>query len=47
MVDFLQRGDAAARARGERTAEMGASPGFREMKWLKPVYVGDTITWRG
>ena len=45
MIDFLQRGDAQARARGERTAEMGASPGFREMKWLKPVYVGDTITY--
>jgi acyl dehydratase len=45
MIDFLQRGDAEARARGERTAEMGASPGFREMKWLKPVYVGDTIAY--
>ncbi len=45
MIDDLQRGDAQARARGEPTAEMGASPGFREMKWLKPVYVGDTISY--
>lgn len=22
----------------------GASPGFRNLRWLKPVYVGDTIT---
>ena len=24
--------------------EFGPSPGFRNLKWLKPVYVGDTIT---
>lgn len=23
----------------------GASPGFRNMRWLKPVYAGDTITY--
>ena len=23
----------------------GPSPGFRELKWLKPVYVDDTITY--
>ena len=31
-----------ARARGEAVAALGPSPGFRELKWLKPVYVGDT-----
>jgi acyl dehydratase len=35
--------DAARRARGEPVAELGPSPGFRDLKWLKPVYVGDTI----
>ncbi len=24
---------------------LGPSPGFRDLKWLKPVYVGDTITY--
>ena len=33
----------AARARGEPVAAMGPALGFRELKWLKPVYVGDTI----
>ena len=45
MVDHQRREDAAMRARGEPVAELGPSPGFRELKWLKPVYVGDTITY--
>lgn len=32
------------RARGEPVARHGPSPGFRELKWLKPVYAGDTIS---
>lgn len=32
-------------ARGEPIAKWGPSPGFRDLKWLKPVYVGDTITY--
>jgi acyl dehydratase len=32
-------------ARGEKVATWGPSPGFRELKWLKPVYAGDTITY--
>jgi acyl dehydratase len=35
----------AQRARGEPVAHVGLSPGFRHLKWLKPVYVGDTITY--
>ncbi|MEC9367384.1 MAG: MaoC family dehydratase [Pseudomonadota bacterium] len=27
-------------------ARLGASPGFRQLKWLKPVYPGDTIAYR-
>jgi acyl dehydratase len=26
-------------------ARIGPSPGFRDLKWLKPVYAGDTITY--
>ena len=45
MVDYRTRDGDAARARGEPVAALGPSPGFRELKWLKPVYVGDTITY--
>jgi acyl dehydratase len=45
MVEYQRREDAARRARGEAIAEMGPSPGFRELKWLKPVYPGDTVTY--
>ena len=40
---YRQAEDDARRARGEPIAELGPSPGFRDLKWLKPVYVGDTI----
>lgn len=43
MVDHQKRDDAARRSRGEPVAKLGPSPGFRDLKWLKPVYVGDTI----
>lgn len=26
-------------------AELGPSPGFRDLKWLRPVYAGDTISY--
>jgi acyl dehydratase len=29
---------------GGRQARLGPSPGFDELKWLKPVYAGDTIS---
>ena len=45
MVEHQRREDEARRARGEAVATLGPSPGFRELKWLKPVYVGDTVTY--
>lgn len=30
---------------GLPTAEFGPSPGFENLKWLKPVFAGDTITY--
>ena len=45
IVEHNKREDAAQRARGEPVAALGPSPGFRELKWLRPVYVGDTITY--
>jgi acyl dehydratase len=44
-VLYAQKDDAARAARGEPNAKGGSSPGFRELKWLKPVYAGDTITY--
>lgn len=45
MVEYQRREDAARRARGEPAAELGPSPGFRELKWQKPVYAGDVVTY--
>jgi acyl dehydratase len=30
-------------ARGEKVAVWGPSPGFRDLRWIKPVLAGDTI----
>ena len=43
MVDSRRRMAEAARARSEPVATMGPALGFRELKWLKPVFVDDTI----
>jgi acyl dehydratase len=45
MVEHHRRDMDAMRARGQPAAELGPSPGFRDLKWLKPVYVGDTISY--
>jgi acyl dehydratase len=39
-------GNAPAPRPGERQAVYGPSPGFRDLRWLKPVYVGDSIEFR-
>ena len=44
LVAYRKRTAEAARARGEAVAAIGPAPGFRNLKWLKPVYVNDTIT---
>jgi acyl dehydratase len=46
MVAYRRREVEAARARGEPVAGIGLALGFRELKWLKPVYVNDTIDYR-
>ena len=46
MVDYRRRLDETMRARGEPVAGIGPALGFRELKWLKPVYVGDTIDYK-
>jgi acyl dehydratase len=44
LVTDTQRQMKEAAARGERVAVWGPSPGFRELRWLKPVLAGDTIS---
>ena len=36
---------AQAAARGEKVAVWGPSPGFRELRWIRPVLAGDTISY--
>jgi len=43
MVADGQRQATEAAARGEKAAVWGPSPGFRELRWIKPVLAGDTI----
>src|SRR3982751_681392 len=44
LVADGQRQAAEALARGEEIAVWGPSPGFRELRWIKPVLAGDTIS---
>ncbi len=45
MVDSNKIAIDDMRRRGERIPLIGPSPGFREMKWHKPVFAGDTVTY--
>jgi acyl dehydratase len=44
MVADGQRRMREAVARGEQVAIYGPSPGFRDLRWIRPVLAGDTIT---
>jgi acyl dehydratase len=41
-----QKREADARARGEEIARWGPSPGFKDLNWPKPIFAGDTVTYR-
>jgi acyl dehydratase len=45
LVADGQRQAKEAAARGEQVAVWGPSPGFRELRWIKPVLAGDTIAY--
>jgi acyl dehydratase len=44
LVADGKRQSAEALARGEQVAVWGPSPGFRELRWTRPVLAGDTIS---
>jgi acyl dehydratase len=46
FVRERQRREAAIMAAGRSVATYGPSPGFKNLKWLKPVLVGDTLEYR-
>lgn len=46
LVAHRQQGEARMRAAGIRPAVYGPSPGFKNLRWNKPVMVGDTISYR-
>lgn len=41
-----QRGEAERRAAGLRVYETRPSPGFDNLRWLKPVFPGDSVRYR-
>jgi acyl dehydratase len=43
VVDYRRRQADQMVFRGETPARYGPSPGFEKIRWLKPVFVGDTI----
>jgi acyl dehydratase len=45
LVLERQQEAAAEAARGEAVAVWGPSPGFRDLRWHKPVLAGDTISY--
>jgi acyl dehydratase len=44
FIGFIGREMKRLNAEGIAPPMIGPSPGFAELQWLKPVYVGDTIT---
>jgi len=44
LVADGQRQTKDAIARGEEVAVWGPSPGFRELRWIRPVLAGDTVS---
>lgn len=45
LVDHRRREASMMTFRGDRPATVGPSPGCEKIRWLKPVYVGDRITY--
>lgn len=46
LVGARQKASAEARAKGIKLAAYGPSPGFKNLSWAKPMFVGDSIAFR-
>jgi acyl dehydratase len=46
FIDHRRAESEAMRGRGEPVAGSGPALGIRDLKWLKPVYVGDVIDYK-
>lgn len=46
MIAFYKREARAMMERGEKLAKLGPSPGFRDLKWIKPVYAGSELAYK-
>jgi acyl dehydratase len=44
LVADGQRAAKEAAARGDEVALWGPSPGFRDLRWIRPVLAGDTVS---
>jgi acyl dehydratase len=47
FVRFRQEIEARMRGEGLTPAQYGPSPGFKNLRWIRPVFPGDTIEFRG
>lgn len=45
MLEFWQRETARLLSEGTPPPKLGPSPGFRNLKWLLPVFAGDSVTY--
>ena len=45
FLDFLAAQKIKVEAAGDTFPNLGPSPGFKKLRWIKPVYVGDVITY--
>lgn len=45
FVDFWKGETARLIAEGKNPPNLGPSPGFKQLQWLRPVFAGDTITY--
>lgn len=44
-VEAIVRQARELAARGETPPKFGPSPGFKNLKWIRPVHAGDTVTY--
>ena len=45
LIDARNALRAEMAARGEPLPELGVSPGFKDMRWLRPVHEGDIVSY--